>query len=213
MLLTERVMKQGRPIDLSAAQRTELERRTRSQTLDARSVRRARIVLLAADGVGHHEIARRLQSDRSQVIAWRNRFAQGGIAAIESDLPRSGRKPTGDCAPEHADHARGRPPLEHTQAGRPTRRLGHDGAQGSAGQWPEAALGRDLQGVARPEVHRDFELPAYGAPHAAFSRSAVPLPAPNRCRWSRTDRPRHCARRAAARGCARAVGARRCRRR
>ena len=70
----------------------------RSQTLDARSVRRARIVLLAADGVGNHEIARRLEISRGQVIAWRNRFAEGGVAAIESDLPRSGRKPTIDAA-------------------------------------------------------------------------------------------------------------------
>ena len=44
-------MNQGKPIDLTDEQRNELERRLRSQTLDARSVRRARIVLLAADGV------------------------------------------------------------------------------------------------------------------------------------------------------------------
>lgn len=91
-------MNQGTPINLSEEQRMELERRVRSQTLDARSVRRARIVLLAADGVGNHEIARRLEISRNQVIAWRGRFAKGGIAAIESDLPRSGRKPTIDAA-------------------------------------------------------------------------------------------------------------------
>jgi len=91
-------MNQGTPITLTDEQRVELERRVRSQTLDARSVRRARIVLLAADGVGNHEIARRLEISRGQVIAWRNRFAEGGVAAIESDLPRSGRKPTIDAA-------------------------------------------------------------------------------------------------------------------
>ena len=84
-------MKQGKPINLTDVQRTELERRVRSQTLDARSVRRARIVLLAADGAGNHEIARRLEISRGQVIAWRGRFADGGIEAIASDLPRSGR--------------------------------------------------------------------------------------------------------------------------
>ena len=68
-------MNQGTPINLSEAQRMELERRVGSQTLDARSVRRARIVLLAADGVGNHEIARRLEISRNQVIAWRGRFA------------------------------------------------------------------------------------------------------------------------------------------
>ena len=40
-------MNQGTPINLTDDQRNELERRVRSQTLDARSVRRARIVLLA----------------------------------------------------------------------------------------------------------------------------------------------------------------------
>jgi len=91
-------MKQAATITLTDEQRLELERRMRSQTLDARSVRRARIVLLAADGVGNHEIARRLEISRGQVIVWRDRFAKGGIAAIESDLPRSGRKPRIDAA-------------------------------------------------------------------------------------------------------------------
>jgi transposase len=90
-------MNQGTPISLTDEQRIELEHRVRSQTLDARSVRRARIVLLAADGVGNHEIARRLKISRNQVISWRDRFAKGGIAAIASDLPRSGRKPTIDA--------------------------------------------------------------------------------------------------------------------
>jgi transposase len=107
-------MNQGTPINLTDEQRKEVERRVRSQTLDARSVRRARIVLLAADGVGNHEIARRLEISRNQVIAWRGRFAKGGLAAIESDLPRSGRKPRIDAAeivrmttqttPEEATH-------------------------------------------------------------------------------------------------------------
>jgi transposase len=91
-------MNKGTPINLTNAQRIELERRVKSQTLDARSVRRARIVLLAADGVANYEIARRLEISRNQVIAWRGRFAKGGLVAIESDLPRSGRKPTIDAA-------------------------------------------------------------------------------------------------------------------
>ena len=91
-------MNQAVTITLTDEQRTELERRVRSQTLDARSVRRARIVLLAADGVGNHEIARRLEISRGQVIAWRDRFAKGGVTAISSDLPGRGRKPTIDAA-------------------------------------------------------------------------------------------------------------------
>ncbi|MBI4740392.1 MAG: helix-turn-helix domain-containing protein [Betaproteobacteria bacterium] len=89
-------MNRGQPINLRCEQRSEPGRRVR--TIDARSVRRARIVLLVAEGAGNHEIARRLQIGRSQAIAWRNRFAQGGIAAISADLPRSGRKPRIDAA-------------------------------------------------------------------------------------------------------------------
>ena len=91
-------MNQGTAIILTDEQRIELERRVRSQTLDARSVRRARIVLLAAEGVGNHEIARRLGIGRGQVIAWRGRFTAGGVEAIDSYLPRSGRKPRIDAA-------------------------------------------------------------------------------------------------------------------
>jgi transposase len=92
------MMKQAATINLTDEQRTELERRVRSQTLDVRAARRSRIVLLAADGIGNHEIARRLAISRGQVIEWRNRFAQGGVMAIAADLPRSGRKPRIDAA-------------------------------------------------------------------------------------------------------------------
>ncbi|MDA3876205.1 MAG: IS630 family transposase [Halothiobacillus sp.] len=85
-------MNRATAITLTDEQRTELQRRVRSQTMDARTVRRARIVLLAADGVGNHEIARRLQISRNQAIEWRKRFAHGGIDAISNDRPRSGRK-------------------------------------------------------------------------------------------------------------------------
>jgi len=85
-------MNEAKKIKLSIEQRNELEQRVRSQTIDARASRRARIILLAADGVSNHEIARRMEISRGQVIAWRRRFAQGDVAAIDRDLPRSGRK-------------------------------------------------------------------------------------------------------------------------
>ena len=59
---------------------------------------RARIILLAAEGLGNHEIARRMEISRGQVISWRRRFADGGITAMDSDLPRSGRKRRIDAA-------------------------------------------------------------------------------------------------------------------
>lgn len=91
-------MLEAQPIKLSNEQRGELERRVRSQTIDARAARRARIILLAADGTSNHEIARRLEISRNQVIAWRSRFVEEGFGAVECDRPRSGRKPQIDVA-------------------------------------------------------------------------------------------------------------------
>jgi len=56
---------------------------------------RARIVLLAADGLPNAEIARRTGTSRPTVVGWRARYDEGGIAALE-DQPRSGRPPTID---------------------------------------------------------------------------------------------------------------------
>lgn len=44
------------------------------------------------------QIAQALDIDRVQVACWRERYAQGGIEAIEKDLPRSGRKPKVNAA-------------------------------------------------------------------------------------------------------------------
>ena len=56
---------------------------------------RARIVLLAAQGVPNAEIARRVGVSRPTVIQWRNRYEAGGISAL-GDLDRSGRPPVID---------------------------------------------------------------------------------------------------------------------
>ena len=52
--------------------------------------KRARIVLLAADGVPNAQIARTVGVSRPTVIGWRQRYATGGIAALE-DEERPGR--------------------------------------------------------------------------------------------------------------------------
>lgn len=53
-------------------------------------VQRARIVLLAADGVAHAAIARRFSISRQTVINWRSRYECGGIDGL-FDEDRSGR--------------------------------------------------------------------------------------------------------------------------
>ena len=52
--------------------------------------KRARMELLAADGVPNAQIARTVGVSRPTVIGWRDRYVQGGIRALE-DEPRSGR--------------------------------------------------------------------------------------------------------------------------
>lgn len=82
------------PVELSAEQRTELERRARQRSLPARVVERARIVLQAADGLENQQIAQRMGMTPEKVARWRNRFLQGGVAALDKDAPRPGRTRT-----------------------------------------------------------------------------------------------------------------------
>jgi transposase len=58
-------------------------------------VQRARMVLLAAEGLPNAEIGRQVGMTRQTVIAWRARYEAGGIAAL-ADLPRPGRPPVID---------------------------------------------------------------------------------------------------------------------
>ena len=70
-----------------------LEVQARAKGRPARVVERARIVLLAADGVPGVEIAERVGCSEPTVIRWRSRFAEDGLAALV-DQPRSGKPPT-----------------------------------------------------------------------------------------------------------------------
>ena len=69
--------------------RAELERRARSKGAPARVVERARIVLLAADGLTGAQIAGRAGCTEPTVIKWRRQYAESGLAGLE-DAPRPG---------------------------------------------------------------------------------------------------------------------------
>jgi transposase len=71
------------------ADRAELERRARSKGAPARVVERARIVLLAADGLTGPEIAERAGCSEPTVVKWRRQYAERGLAGLE-DAPRPG---------------------------------------------------------------------------------------------------------------------------
>ena len=81
-------------VDLSPEQKQVLERMARGCSLPARVVERARIVLLAADGLESKETARRMNMTPEKAARWQNRFLTGGNAALEKDAPRPDRTPT-----------------------------------------------------------------------------------------------------------------------
>jgi hypothetical protein len=80
-------------IELSDEERGVLESLARSYTSPYWQVTRARMVLLAADGLRNDEIAARLDCGRDVVSQWRKRFFEQRLAGLE-DLPRRGRPPT-----------------------------------------------------------------------------------------------------------------------
>jgi transposase len=77
-------------LDLTTAQRRELEARARRYTSSYRDVIRAKIVLMAASGLDNEEIAARLDTSRVIVSKWRKRFFEDGLAGLE-ERPRGGR--------------------------------------------------------------------------------------------------------------------------
>lgn len=77
-------------IVLSDVDRKVLEQRARAYTLRYAEVVRAKIVLLAADGVANTVIAERLDVHVDVVSRWRKRFCEKGIDGL-ADRKRSGR--------------------------------------------------------------------------------------------------------------------------
>ena len=53
---------------------------------------RARIALLAGEGLANHAIAAQLNVSRPTVILWRQRFSVRGVDGLMKDAPRPGRR-------------------------------------------------------------------------------------------------------------------------
>jgi transposase len=77
-------------LEVTTEQRAELERRLRAHTTTQRGLRRAKIILLAADGVPNAQIAKQAGIDEKGVARWRRRFAAEGLAGLE-ERRRPGR--------------------------------------------------------------------------------------------------------------------------
>src|SRR3954447_25774710 len=83
------------PLALRDGDRERLESWLRSSTIQAGLAQRARIVLLAADGLTNVDIAGRVGVSLPTVTSWRTRYARSGIGGL-SDEARSGRPRTID---------------------------------------------------------------------------------------------------------------------
>src|SRR2546428_18504 len=80
------------PLVLRDGDRAELERRVRSNTVEARVAQRARLILLAAEGRSNREIGALIGMHYNQVALWRRRYQEFGLMGL-GDGDRPGRPP------------------------------------------------------------------------------------------------------------------------
>ena len=78
-------------VQLSTEERRELEAAARQYTSPYCDVVRARIILMAAEGLSNDLIAARLDTPRQIVSKWRKRFALARLPGLEA-LPRGRRQ-------------------------------------------------------------------------------------------------------------------------
>ena len=83
-------LRSPRVVELNAELRATLIRLTRRPTVAAGLARRARIVLLAADGLAIRQIAALVGTDPNGVRRWRDRFRAQGVDGL-AERPRPGR--------------------------------------------------------------------------------------------------------------------------
>ena len=77
-------------IALSQTEELELKRRSVRYTLPYFTVQRARMILMAAQGMDNDEIAATLDTRREVVSQWRKRFFEERLPGLE-ERPRPGR--------------------------------------------------------------------------------------------------------------------------
>ena len=93
-------------VDLTPAEKRELESRARKYTSSYIDVVRAKIVLYAAQGLENKEIAHRLDTSPQIVCKWRKRFFEHGLDGLE-ELDRRGRPARFSPRGRHPDQGPG----------------------------------------------------------------------------------------------------------
>jgi transposase len=79
-------------IALSAEERDELEQMTRSRSLPAADIFRARLILMLAEGLPYRTIQERLCTTAATISRWKDRFLKGRIAGL-MEIRHPGKKP------------------------------------------------------------------------------------------------------------------------
>jgi transposase len=82
----------ARALTIDENQRKRLRFLANSGKTPQKVALRARIVLLASEGVPNHAIAAQLGTSRPTVLLWRSRFQARGTPGLLQDAPRPGRK-------------------------------------------------------------------------------------------------------------------------
>ncbi len=79
-------------VDLTGSEQTELEGLTRKGKVSARKMKRAQILLKAAEGWRDEDIMLALSTSRSTVERTRRRFVEGGLARALTEDARPGQR-------------------------------------------------------------------------------------------------------------------------
>ena len=79
-------------IVITAEERDELEQMTRSRTLPAADIFRARLILMLAEGLAYRTIQTRLDTNAVTISRWKDRFLKGRIAGL-MEVRHPGKKP------------------------------------------------------------------------------------------------------------------------
>jgi transposase len=116
-------------VQLSALDREDLTRVARATTTPAGIARRARCVLLLAEGASYATVCRALGVTDRFIARWKRRFLDGGLLAL-TDAPRAGRQDHRVRPATEAKilrltrHERPPPPLTHWTSRRLAQRVG-----------------------------------------------------------------------------------------
>ena len=142
-------------LTLMSDERTELERRVRSLKIRAEDARRARVILMLADGASYSAIEAAVPCYRDYVNRWRRRFLADRVAGLQPAVsrPAPDDSDAGDgsahAGEDEAASAGWQHALEHPQTGPVARHPSQPGRENVAAGRPATSSVRALHAVGR----------------------------------------------------------------